>query len=220
MIDRALAFAVIACWAWTAACATPTGQPSPKPEPAPERVDGPAPDPGPQPRVPTVMPTIVAQAPDDTSRVIACMQYNHVDLITAVDRRDEELVLGRLGELRTARDVCLPLIEKYFPDFGPFLDLYKREWLFYEAYFALTAEAFTVYDRRAFCDHFGQTAHKAAEAWRAARTYLSWLSSATSPDAALEGPLALMVRQGTEKVSGLGKATRVLGAQHTKECGP
>ena len=147
------------------------------------------------------------------------MRYNHVALITQLDRRDETAVLTRLGELRTGRSVCVPLIEKYFPDFAPFLDLYEKEWSFYEAYFALTAEAFTVYDRRAFCDHFGQTVRKAAEAWRAARTYLSWLSSATAPGQTLEGPLALMLQQGTEKVSGLGRAARILGTQYKKECG-
>jgi hypothetical protein len=201
------------------ACATPTLPPTAalQPEPAPE--EGPPPDPGPQPEVPEVLPEAVRDAPDDTARVIECMQFNHVGLITKLDRRDEPAVLQRLGELRTGRDLCVPLIEKYFPDFGPFLDLYKKEWDFYEAYFALTAEAFTVYDRRAFCTHFGRTAFKAAEAWRAARTYLSWLSSATAPGEVLTGPLALMLRQGTEKVSELGRAARILGTQHKKECG-
>lgn len=202
------------------ACATPPSAPdAPQPNLVPEAEEGPPPDPGPQPELPKRLPQGVADAPDDTTRVIECMKYNHVDLITKLDRRDEAKVLSRLGELRTARETCVGLVRKYFTDFGPYLDLYEKEWSFYEAYFALTAEAFTVYDRRAFCDHFGSTAWKAAEAWRAARTYLSWLSSATSPTESLDGPLALMLQQGTQKVSALGRAARVLGTQYKSECG-
>jgi hypothetical protein len=206
-------------------CAAPTAPPS-SPVPAPSTTASPdgavtrgeAPDVGPQPEAPDTLPPAIEAAEDETSRVVACMTWSHVDLITGIDRTDETLVLERLGQLRASKTICMALVDKFFEGFAPYLKLFREEWTFYETYFALMAEEFTVTDRVVRCQHFSQTDIAAQRAWQAARLYLSWLSGSAPKNTDSDPLLELMLLQGTQKVSALGRAARTLRRQFRAEC--
>lgn len=164
-------------------------------------------------------PAVIADAPDEASRLFACMEYSHVSLLVETDKRDQDAVVARLGELRGGKDVCFPLVGRILKGYGPAVGAFEAEWSFYLAYFALTAEAFTDHNAQTFCRHLGQTVKASKAAVHSARAYLKWLSGElAASDQSANPTIRRMSEAATEKVTGLTVASSELRAQYWSEC--
>lgn len=185
--------------------AAPQAQASQEPAPLPEDL-------------PELVPEGIEAAQDDVSRAFACMEYNHVTLLSDTDLRDGAQVVRRLGELKTARPICEPLMEQLFSKFPPFLESFRHEWSFYLRYFALTLDTSAVHNLQTFCGRLGGTLESAQQAQRSAEIYQRWLSSAVEGSQAPDPYLKTMLTRATEKVTVLTTVTAALEKQQQRDC--
>ncbi len=164
------------------------------------------------------LPPAIAAASDDTARTLACLEYNHIDLLNATDKRDRPQVQARLGELKAASVTCRALVARHFKEFGPLVLAFDREWRFYEGYFRLTLASFAVNNRQSFCRRYALAVEASRDALEAVRHYASWLDSAETARSA--DLLAAMRRRAHEKYAGLNVVVARLSPQYQKECKP
>ncbi|MEO1269119.1 MAG: hypothetical protein AAFX99_13540 [Myxococcota bacterium] len=197
-------------------CATDANSPT-----TPSRPDQPPSSPTAAPRpLPKALPEPIDAAVNNTEKLFACLEYNHVDLLATTDRKDYDAVLERLGELRAAQTICVGLVQRMLEGFEPAVLEFEAEWSFYTTYFALTTEVFTDHNPQTFCRHLDQTVQAAQLAQRHARIYHQWLTREVESATEQHPYMADMVVRATEKVSGLTIAARELDTQYQKECTP
>ncbi len=168
--------------------------------------------------LPKILPAVLQGVEDEVAQVFACMQYNHITLLTQTDRTDTKAVLTRLGELVTARSLCKERVERLFARFPLFVDSFHQEWRFYMTYFALTMEPSAVHNLPTFCRRLAHSVETAQKAAHKARAYHQWLSAEQRAAGQVNPNLKIMLQQATEKVSGLGAAHHALQTQHQREC--
>jgi hypothetical protein len=205
------------------AASPPLASPAPKVAPAPldePPTASPHPDAPPIPAdLPQVVPDELQNAPDPSSRLFACLDFNQPARLAGASldgEVDADALKARLGELVAARGLCVELVRRSFAGYPPLVRAFEQKWMFYETWLALALIPADQPGRA--CRGMAYTFARSAPTLKDLIAYDQWLGRELRAAAAPEPYVERLKAQAVEEVLALGRLRRLLQVRYKAAC--